>query len=122
MSKKIQRKVQIIDATGQSLGRLATKIAILLRGKHKPGFLPYVDGGDIVIVKNVDKLKITGKKIEQKVYWRHSGFPGGLKKEKMRDVILKKGKKEVLKRAVYGMLPKNKLRKRQIKRLKFKNG
>lgn len=115
---KIERKTHTIDATGQVLGRLATKIAGLLRGKGKPGFQPYLDQGDYVIVKNVAEIKVTGNKMQEKVYWRHSGYPGGLKKIKMAD-LFKIRPSEVLRRAVYNMLPKNKLRNETIKRLKI---
>jgi len=114
----MKRNTHTIDASGKVLGRLATQIAVLLRGKHKPEFVPYQDIGDFVIVKNVDKIKITGKKMEQKKYYKHSGFLGGLKETPLK-TLLKKKPQEVLKRAVYGMLPKNKLRPQQIKRLKF---
>ncbi len=114
----MERKTHTIDATDKVLGRVATKIAILLRGKHKKDFVPYKDMGDFVIVKNVDKLKITGKKLEQKKYYRHSGYLGGLKEISLKD-LFKSKPEEVLRKAVYGMLPKNKLRAKQIKRLRF---
>lgn len=113
------RKTHIIDATDKVLGRLASEIAILLRGKHKPDFLPYKDMGDFVVIKNVSKIKISGKKIEQKKYYRHSGYLGGLKEIPLK-TLFKKDPAQVLKRAVWGMLPKNKLRAKQIKRLKIK--
>ncbi len=112
------RKTHTIDATDKVLGRLATEIAILLRGKHKPDFLPYKDMGDFVVVKNINKIKISGKKIEQKKYYRHSAYLGGLKEIPLR-TLFKKDPAQVLKRAVWGMLPKNKLRAKQIKRLKI---
>lgn len=108
----------IIDATGKILGRLAAEIAVLLRGKNKPGFLLYKDMGDSVTVKNVKKIAVSGKKMEQKKYYRHSGYPGGFKEIPMKRVF-EKNPSEVLRRAVLGMLPKNKLRAKQIKRLKF---
>lgn len=114
----MERKTHTIDATGKVLGRLATEIAVLLRGKQKSDFVPYRDMGDFVIVKNVSKLKITGKKIEQKKYFHHSGFLGGVKEVPLKK-IFKTNPAEVLKKAVFGMLPKNKLRAEQIKRLKF---
>jgi large subunit ribosomal protein L13 len=116
--ENMQRKTHTIDATDKSLGRLAAEIAKLLRGKHKPDFAPYRDMGDFVVVKNVEKIKITGKKLKQKVYYRHSGYPGGLKQIPM-GRLFKENPGEVLKKAVWGMLPKNKLRKKMIKRLKF---
>lgn len=115
---KMKRETHIIDATNQVLGRLASKIALLLRGKHKPNFDPSKDEGDFVIVKNVDKIKVTGKKMEKKKYFWHSGYPGGLKVRTLKELFAK-DPKEVLRIAVLGMLPKNKLRKRMIKRLKF---
>ncbi|MGC9031216.1 MAG: 50S ribosomal protein L13 [Minisyncoccia bacterium] len=114
----MERKTHIIDATNKSLGRLAGEIAILLRGKQKVNFVPYKDIGDFVIVKNVDKIRFTGKKIFQKVYRKHSGYLGHLKEIKL-ETLFKKRPDLVLKRAVYGMLPKNKLRDKFIKRLKF---
>lgn len=114
----MERKTHIIDAKGEILGRLASKIAILLLGKQKPNYDPSKDMGDFVIVKNVEKMKISGKKLEKKVYFRHSGYLGGLKEIPLKS-LFQKNPKEVLKKAVYGMLPKNRLRKRIIKRLKF---
>lgn len=114
----MERKTHTIDATGKVLGRLATEIAILLRSKHKTDFVPYKDMGDFVIVKNADKIKITGKKLEKKKYYRHSGYLGHLKEIPMKEIFIKDPAK-VLRIAVYGMLPKNKLRSEQIKRLKI---
>jgi large subunit ribosomal protein L13 len=114
----MERKIHTIDAKGKTLGRLAVQISFLLRGKHKRDFDPSKDMGDIVVVKNVDKLTFTGKKMEKKKYRWHSGFPGGLKEKTLKE-IFKKDPKKVLKMAVLGMLPKNKLRKRMIRRLKF---
>ncbi len=113
----MKRQTHTIDAQDQVLGRLATQIAVLLRGKGKPDFLPNQDMGDFVIVKNVDKIKITGRKMEQKKYYRHTGYIGGLKETPLKKVF-EKSPDEVLKRTVFGMLPKNKLRAEQIKRLK----
>ena len=114
----MERKIHIIDAKGKVLGRLASQIAILLRGKHKRDFDPSKDMGDVVIVKNVDKMKFTGKKLKKKKYYWHSGYPGGLK-ERTLEEMFKKDPKWVLREAVLGMLPKNRLRKKMIKRLKF---
>jgi large subunit ribosomal protein L13 len=114
----MKRKTHIIDATGKVLGRLASQIAILLRGKHKPNFFPNKDMGDFVLVKNIKNLKITGKKMEEKKYFRHSGFLGGVKFIPLKK-LFKEKPAEVLKRAVFGMLPKNKLRAKMIKRLKI---
>lgn len=115
----MERKTHTIDATGKVLGRLATEIAVLLRSKHKPDFAPYKDMGDFVVVKNVDKIKVTGKKIEKKKYYRHSGYLGGLKEIPFKK-LFEKNPAEVLRKAVWGMLPNNKLRAQQIKRLKIK--
>ena len=114
----MKRGSHTIDATGKVLGRLATQIAILLRGKQKPNFVPYKDSGDFVVVKNTDKIKLTGKKLEQKIYYRHTGFLGGLKKTPAQK-LLKERPVQILRKAVFGMLPKNKLRAKQIRRLKF---
>ena len=116
--KKIEREIHIIDATDQVLGRLASKIAQLLIGKGKPSYVPNLDIGDIVVVKNVKKIKITGQKLDQKLYYHHSGYPGGLKTKKMKEVFTK-DPNQVLHKAVYNMLPKNKLRNPRIKRLRF---
>ncbi len=113
----MKRETHTIDAQGKVLGRMATEVADLLRGKGKSDFVPYKDVGDSVVVKNIDKMKITGKKIEQKKYYSHSGYLGGLKEKPLKKVLAK-DPGEALKRAVFGMLPKNKLRKEQIKRLK----
>ncbi len=114
----IKRQNHKIDAEGKVLGRLATEVASLLRGKAKPSFMLHKDMGDFVTVKNVDKMKFTGKKLENKIYFRYSGYMGGLKKTVLKDLYSKKPS-EVLRKAVMGMLTKNKLRARQIKRLKF---
>lgn len=114
----MERETHTIDATDKVLGRLASQIVILLRGKQKPDFFPYKDMGDFVIVKNVKNLKITGKKMEQKTYFRHSEYLGGAKETPLK-ILFQENPGEVLKKAVFGMLPKNKLRIRMIKRLKF---
>jgi len=117
----MERKIHTIDATNKVLGRLAVEIALLLRGKEKPDFAPYKDIGDTVIVKNVDKLKFTGRKTKQKKYYRHSGYLGGLKEITL-EKLFEKNPEEVLEKAVFGMLPKNKLREKMIKRLKYAKG
>lgn len=116
----MKRETHTIDATDRVLGRLASEVAVLLRGKNKPDFAPHKDIGDFVIVKNVKNLKITGKKMEQKEYFRHSGFLGGVRFIPLKK-IFKENPAEVFKKAVYGMLPKNKLRAKMIKRLKVIN-
>ena len=113
-----KRETHKIDASGKVLGRLATEIAVLLRGKEKPGYAPYKDMGDFVVISNIGEIKLTGKKMDQKKYYHHSGYMGGLKEVPLRKLLEKKPN-EALKLAVMGMLPKNKLRPLQIKRLKF---
>lgn len=115
----MERKTHTIDVTNKVLGRVAAEIAVLLRGKNKPDFVPYKDMGDFVVVKNVDKIRLTGKKAEQKIYYHHTGYLGGLKKLPFKK-LFETNPDKVFKKAVFGMLPKNKLRTEQIKRLKFK--
>jgi len=113
------REIHKIDATGKSVGRVATQIATLLRGKNKPEFTPHLDGGDIVYVENIDKVKFTGKKLDQKKYYQYSGYPGGMKEKKLGDVY-DKDPGEVLRRAVREMLPAVKFRGQMMKRLIIK--
>ena len=114
----MERITHSIDAKGQSLGRLATKVALLLRGKGKSVYEHYIDGGDVVVVKNFKNVRITGKKMEQKTYYRHSAYLGGLKSRTLKESFVIEPK-EILRKAVWGMLPKNKLRSEQIKRLRI---
>ncbi|MDO8571810.1 MAG: 50S ribosomal protein L13 [bacterium] len=114
--KIIERKKHEIDATGQVLGRLATRIATILRGKHKATYQPHIDAGDFVVISNMKNIKITGKKIDQKKYHHYSGYPGGLKTKKLSEFI-ESNPGEALRRAVYQMLPATKLRKDMMKRL-----
>lgn len=116
-----ERKYYLIDAEGKILGRLATFIAQLLMGKDKPDYTPHVDSGAGVIVINAEKIKVSGKKLEQKFYNRYSGYPGGLKQVKLKE-MLKNRPEEVIRHAVRGMLPKNRLLKRRIARLKIYAG
>jgi len=118
---EMKGKTYKIDASGKVLGRLAAEIAVLLRGKGNPSFLRYVDGGNSVEVENAKDIKFIGKKLQQKKYFRHSGYPGGLKTQKLEDKF-KNDPTSVLRQAVYGMLPKNKTRARIIKRLKIYKG
>ena len=111
----------VIDAEGKILGRLATEIARRLRGKHKPVYTPYVDTGDFVIVVNAGKVKLTGKKLTDKIYYRHSGYPGGLT-ETPAGKMLQEKPGEVLRLAVRGMLPKNSLGRAMLKKLKIYSG
>jgi len=114
----MERETHTIDASGKVLGRLATKIALLLRGKEKTGFVPYKDMGDFVVIKNLAKIKFSGKKMDQKQYFHHSGYLGGMKVTPLKKMFEQRPE-EVLKKAVFGMLPKNKLRSEMIKRLRF---
>ncbi|MBI1984920.1 MAG: 50S ribosomal protein L13 [Candidatus Wildermuthbacteria bacterium] len=114
----MERITHKIDASDKSPGRLAANIASLLRGKRKADFEPHKDEGDEVLVSNVSQMKITGRKAEQKKYYRHTGFPGGLRTEAMKD-LLKTKPEEVLRKAVWGMIPQTRLKKAQMKRLKF---
>jgi len=115
--KDIKREWFLVDAEGKTLGRLATKIAEILRGKHKPIYTPHLDCGDYVVVINADKIRVTGRKLDQKIYYRHSGYPGGLKSITLRDQ-LQKHPERVLEAAVRGMLPKNRLGRKMFKKLK----
>lgn len=116
-----ERSWYVVDAENQTLGRLATQIATVLRGKHKPTFTPHTDEGDFVVVINADKVKMSGNKWGEKLYYRHTGFFGGLKQLRAPEMAEKKPG-EILRIAVMGMLPKNRLAKQQIKKLKAYSG
>ncbi|MGB9880235.1 MAG: 50S ribosomal protein L13 [Anaerolineae bacterium] len=118
---EIERRWYVVDATGKTLGRLATQVARILRGKHKPGFTPYLDSGDYVIVINAEKIQVTGRKLDTKYYYRYSGHLGGLKSIVLREQ-LKKHPDRVIVSAVRGMLPKNRLGRAMIKKLKVYAG
>mgnify|MGYP000552964653 CR=1 FL=1 len=118
---KIERKWYVVDAEGCTLGRLASGVASVLRGKNKPQFTPHVDTGDYVIVVNADKIKVTGKKLTDKKYYRHSGWVGGLKTTQLGDMLADKPAR-VLTAAVRGMLPKNRLGRAMLKKLKIYAG
>ena len=118
---EVSRNWVLIDAEGAVLGRLATQIAMILRGKNKPQFTPNSDCGDFVVVINADKVQLTGNKADQKVYYRHSGYNGGLKAESFR-VAMEKHPEQVIERAVRGMLPKTTLGRAQLKKLKVYAG
>ncbi len=120
-SKEITRDWVIVDASDKVLGRLASMIADRLRGKHKPEFTHHLDQGDFVVVVNVEKVKVTGRKLDQKMYYRHSGWIGGLTETVMKDVMAKKPE-QVLIKAVKGMLPKNRLGRQLLKKLKVYPG
>ncbi len=115
--KEIERKWYVVDATDKILGRLASEVAIRLRGKHKPNYSTFMDVGDFVIVVNADKVRLTGKKWDDKIYYRHSGYMGGLKEISAKELVVKKPNELVMK-AVKGMLPKNTLGRAQLKKLK----
>ena len=120
-NSEVSRDWVVFDASGKILGRFATKIADKLRGKDKPTFTPHVDGGDFVVVINADKIKVTGNKAEQKKYYKHSLYPGGLKEKSYKEV-LESTPERIIENAVKGMLPKNKLGKSIIKKLKVYSG
>ncbi len=118
---EVTREWYLVDAEGKTLGRLATQIADTLRGKRKPQYTPHVDTGDFVIVVNAEKIQVTGNKLDQKRYYRHSGYPGGLRSRTLREQ-LERRPTEVLRVAVKGMLPKNRLARQQITKLKIYAG
>ena len=119
--REIEQAWRLVDAEGRTLGRLATEIADALRGKDKPAYTPHVDSGDFVVVVNAEKVRVTGKKLEQKIYYRHSGYPGGLRERTLAEQLARRPE-EVIRRAVKGMLPKNKLAAAQIRKLKIYAG
>jgi len=116
-----ERDWVLVDATGQTLGRLATQIATALRGKHKPEYTPHCDVGDFVIVINAEQIAVTGKKREEKLYHRHSGYPGGLRSRTLGE-MLERRPEEVIRIAVKGMLPRNRLARQQLRKLKVYAG
>jgi large subunit ribosomal protein L13 len=116
-----ERNWLVVDASGKTLGRLATRIADALRGKRKPEYTPHVDTGDFVIVVNAEKIVVTGRKREQKLYRRHSGYPGGLRSRSLND-MLERRPEEVIRLAVRGMLPRNRLGRAQLRKLKIYAG
>ena len=118
---EVERKWYVVDAEGKHLGRLATEIVRVLRGKNKPQYTPHVDVGDFVVVVNADRVAVTGKKAEQRVYRRHSGYPGGMKETSYEQMLARKPT-EVLRKAVYGMMPKTRLARKQFKKLKIYAG
>lgn len=120
-ARDIKRETHTIDANGKILGRLATEIATILMGKKKPEFVPYLDTGDFVVVTNAGKIKVTGKKMKNKVYARHSGYPGGLSVETLDKMLVRKPE-FVIEHAVKGMLPHNRLGSHMIKKLKVFEG
>jgi large subunit ribosomal protein L13 len=117
----VEREWYVVDAEGQTLGRLATRIADTLRGKRKPTFTPHVDTGDFVVVVNAEKIAVTGNKLQQKLYYRHSGYPGGLRSRPLA-AELERRPTEVIRKAVKGMLPRNRLGRAQLGKLKVYAG
>jgi len=117
-TSEIKRNWYVVDATGKILGRLASKIALVLMGKHRPQYTPHIDSGDYVVIINADKFRVTGKKLKDKIYYSHSFHPGGLKKINL-ELMLEKHPERVMFHAISGMLPKNRLRARRLKRLKI---
>ncbi len=118
---EVEREWFVVDASGKTLGRLATEVARILRGKHKPIYSPMIDVGDYVIVVNAEKVRVTGRKLTQKFYYRHSGYPGGFKQVSLRDMLARHPTR-VIEYAVWGMLPKNALGRRMFKKLKVYAG
>ena len=116
-----EREWVVVDANGKTLGRLATQIADMLRGKRKPEYTPHIDTGDFVVVVNAEKVAVTGDKRQQKLYHRHSGYPGGLRTRTLND-MLERFPEEVIRKAVKGMLPRNRLARKQITKLKVYAG
>jgi large subunit ribosomal protein L13 len=119
--REIEQSWYLVDAEGETLGRLATEIADVLRGKRKPAYTPHVDTGDFVVVVNAEKIRVTGKKLEQKIYYRHSGYPGGLRQRTLAEQLQRRPE-EVIRKAVKGMLPKNRLAAAQLRKLKVYAG
>ncbi|MCK4336766.1 MAG: 50S ribosomal protein L13 [Candidatus Aminicenantes bacterium] len=120
-NSEIKKKWWLINAQGKILGRLATEISILLRGKNKTEYTPFLDSGDFVIIINAEKIKVTGDKLEQKKYYSHSGYPGGIKEITLKELLDKKPE-DVIRKAVWGMIPKNKLGRAVYKKLKVYRG
>jgi large subunit ribosomal protein L13 len=116
-----ERNWLVVDASGKTLGRLATQVADTLRGKRKPEYTPHIDVGDFVIVVNAEKVTVSGRKREQKLYYRHSGYPGGLRSRTLAE-MLERRPEEVIRRAVKGMLPRNRLGRAQLRKLKVYAG
>lgn len=115
--EEIRRDWYLVDATDKTLGRLASKLAIRLRGKHKPEFTPHVDTGDYIVVINTDKIRVTGNKLQDKIYHRHTGYIGNLKSTKL-ETLMATAPEQVLKKAVKGMLPKNRLGRSMLRKLR----
>ncbi len=119
--EEVKREWYIVDAKDKILGRLASKLAYILQGKHRPDYTPHVDQGDFIVIINAEKIKLTGKKLDKKIYWRHSGYVGGIKLETARQLLQRKPE-QLIYLAVKRMLPRNRLRKRLLKKLKIYAG
>jgi large subunit ribosomal protein L13 len=117
----IEKKWYVVDAAGQTLGRLSTVVADALRGKRKVTYTPNIDTGDFVVIVNAEKIVVTGNKLDEKTYWRHSGYPGGIKGESLKSLLARRPE-EVVRRAVKGMLPHNRLGAAQLRKLKIYAG
>jgi len=120
-AEEVERRWFVVDATDLPLGRLASNVAAVIRGKQKPIYTPHVDTGDFVVVVNAEKISVTGQKRQEKMYYRHSGYPGGLKSRTLND-MLERRPEEVIRLAVKGMLPKNRLARKQLTKLKVYAG
>ncbi|MFQ5649917.1 MAG: 50S ribosomal protein L13 [bacterium] len=118
---EVERKWLLVDAQGQILGRVASRVATILRGKHKPTFSPHMDVGDYVVIINAEKIRLTGKKAQMKRYYRHTGYPGGLRSDSFEELI-RKAPEKILQRAIWGMLPHNRLGRKMYKKLKVYAG
>jgi large subunit ribosomal protein L13 len=118
---EVERRWYLVDAEGKTLGRLATRVADTLRGKDKPQYTPHVDTGDFVVVVNAEKIAVTGNKLDDKLYWRHSGYPGGIRSRTLREELDRRPT-EVIRKAVKGMLPRNRLARAQLTKLKVYAG
>ncbi|MCH9007292.1 MAG: 50S ribosomal protein L13 [Calditrichaeota bacterium] len=119
--EEVEQKWLLVDANGQVLGRLASQVATILRGKHKPIFSPHMDVGDHVVIINADKIRVTGKKASTKRYYRHTGYPGGLRSDSF-EQLMQKAPEQILKKAIWGMMPHNKLGKKMVKKLRVYAG
>lgn len=120
-NEDLDKKWYVVDAAGKTLGRLASQVAAVLRGKHKPTYTPHVDTGDFVIVINADKVRLTGRKLQNKIYYRHSQYPGGLR-QTTAGQMLERRPERLIELAVWGMLPHNRLGRKQIRKLKVYSG
>jgi large subunit ribosomal protein L13 len=119
--REVQQDWYVVDAAGKTLGRIATQIADTLRGKRKPQYAPHIDTGDYVVVVNAERIHVTGNKLQQKLYWRHSGYPGSIRNRTLQEMI-DRTPEEVIRKAVKGMLPRNRMGRAQLNKLKIYAG